>query len=84
MKYFTKLKCIALLLITFHVSQAQEILPFPTTPSASKAGANMAESIHKRRVTKSHLPAYAPSSGSRPGNYRDGDCLSAGCLKRYA
>ncbi|WP_035644059.1 arylsulfatase [Flavobacterium sp. ASV13] len=61
MKYFTKLKCIMLLLVTFNLSHAQEILPFPTTPSSSKAGASMAESVHKRRVTKSHLPTDAPN-----------------------
>ncbi|MEK6481043.1 arylsulfatase [Catalinimonas sp. 4WD22] len=40
---------------------AQEVLPFHPTPSASKAGETMEESIHKHRQTESHLPEDAPN-----------------------
>jgi arylsulfatase len=34
---------------------AQEVLPFPPTPSGSTAGLTMQDSIHKKRVTPSRL-----------------------------
>lgn len=40
---------------------AQDVLPFPPVPSASKAGPSIAESVHKRRVEKSHLSPDAPN-----------------------
>jgi len=40
---------------------AQEILPFPPTPSASTAGLTMQDSIHKKRVEPKRLPADAPN-----------------------
>jgi arylsulfatase A-like enzyme len=40
---------------------AQEILPFPPTPSASTAGRTLQESQHKRRVEPKRLPANAPN-----------------------
>jgi len=40
---------------------AQEALPFPEPPSASKAGKTLAESTHQWRKTPSHLPADAPN-----------------------
>lgn len=40
---------------------AQEVLPFPPTPSASVAGRTMEESIHKRRVEPRRLPKGAPN-----------------------
>ncbi|MDI1355640.1 MAG: arylsulfatase [bacterium] len=43
------------------VSFAQEILPFPPTPSASKAGRTIGESEYKRRVEEKHLAKDAPN-----------------------
>ena len=40
---------------------AQEILPFPPTPSVSSAGRTMQESTYAQRVHPSHLPADAPN-----------------------
>lgn len=40
---------------------AQEILPFPPTPSASTAGVTMKKSIHKKRVTPPRLQPGAPN-----------------------
>lgn len=40
---------------------AQEILPFPPTPSASTAGLTMQDSIYNKRVTPSRLPPNAPN-----------------------
>lgn len=37
------------------------VLPFPPTPSASKAGFTLAESTHKRRRTPDRLPPGAPN-----------------------
>jgi len=37
------------------------VLPFPPTPSASKAGPTLQESIHKRRVEPDRLPKGAPN-----------------------
>jgi arylsulfatase A-like enzyme len=37
------------------------VLPFSTPPSASKAGQTLQESVMKRRVEPSHLPADAPN-----------------------
>ncbi len=42
-------------------SIAQDILPFPSTPSASIAGETMAESTHKRRAEPKRLAADAPN-----------------------
>ncbi|WP_186755948.1 arylsulfatase [Echinicola salinicaeni] len=39
----------------------QEILPFPPTPSASKAGITLSESTHQKRQTVNHLPEDAPN-----------------------
>ena len=36
-------------------------LPFPLTPSASKAGQTLQESVHKRRVEPEHLSKDAPN-----------------------
>lgn len=44
-----------------HAVRAQEILPFPPTPSASKAGLTMQDSVHQKRVNPSRLPADAPN-----------------------
>jgi arylsulfatase A-like enzyme len=40
---------------------AQEVLPFPPTPSASIAGRTMQESVYHRRVLPRRLPADAPN-----------------------
>src|ERR1017187_486975 len=40
---------------------AQEVLPFPPTPSASTAGLTMQDSTFKKRVTPSRLQAGAPN-----------------------
>ena len=37
------------------------VLPFPPTPSASKAGPTLQESEHHRRVEQNHLPKDAPN-----------------------
>ena len=37
------------------------VLPFPTPPSASKAGQTLQESVHKRRVEPKHLSKDAPN-----------------------
>ena len=42
-------------------SPAQEVLPFPPTPSASKAGRTMQESTYAQRVETRRLPADAPN-----------------------
>ena len=40
---------------------AQEILPFPPTPSASTAGLTMQDSIYKKRIEPKHLAEGAPN-----------------------
>src|SRR4030095_16752842 len=40
---------------------AQEVLPFPPTPSASTAGLTMQDSVHKHRVEPRRLAAGAPN-----------------------
>ena len=50
-----------LLLLSFTAIDAQEILPFPPTPSASKAGLTMESSTYKKRVETKHLPEDAPN-----------------------
>jgi arylsulfatase A-like enzyme len=42
-------------------ARAQEVLPFPPTPSASIAGRTMQESVYKRRVEPRRLPPDAPN-----------------------
>jgi len=37
------------------------VLPFPSAPSASKAGETLQESVHKRRVEPNRLPKDAPN-----------------------
>lgn len=43
------------------VARAQEVLPFPPTPSASSAGRTMQESVYKQRVEPRRVPADAPN-----------------------
>jgi hypothetical protein len=40
---------------------AQEILPFPPTPSGSTPSLTMQHSIYKKRVEPQRLPANAPN-----------------------
>ena len=40
---------------------AQEVLPFPPTPSGSTAGLTMQDSIYKKRVEPQRLPTNAPN-----------------------
>jgi hypothetical protein len=40
---------------------AQEVLPFPPTPSASVAGRTLQDSVHKWRTESKRLPANAPN-----------------------
>lgn len=42
-------------------AHAQDVLPFPPTPSASKAGLTMKDSTHQKRVTPSRLQPGAPN-----------------------
>ena len=53
--------CLALTGIISHPANAQEVLPFPPTPSASAPGLTMQDSIYKKRVDPKHLPANAPN-----------------------
>lgn len=50
-----------LCVLTTGPALAQDILPFPTTPSASFAGRTLQESKHKWREKKSRLPKDAPN-----------------------
>ena len=42
-------------------ARAQDVLPFPPTPSASIAGRDIQESVYKPRVEPRRLPAAAPN-----------------------
>jgi arylsulfatase A-like enzyme len=42
-------------------TRAQDVLPFPPTPSASTAGLSMQDSIYKKRVDPARLPKDAPN-----------------------
>ena len=42
-------------------ARAQEVLPFPPTPSASIAGRTMQESVYHQRETPPRLPDDAPN-----------------------
>jgi hypothetical protein len=42
-------------------AEAQEVLPFPPTPSASTPGLTMQDSIYKKRVDPKRLPSDAPN-----------------------
>jgi arylsulfatase len=54
--------CAAVLAMAFATATcAQEILPFPPTPSGSKAGLTMESSTYKKRVEPQRLPKGAPN-----------------------
>ncbi|WFB37828.1 arylsulfatase [Kiritimatiellota bacterium B12222] len=54
---------ITLFLVTIFSTylNAQDVLPFPPTPSASVAGLTMQTSTYHKRVDKDHLPKDAPN-----------------------
>lgn len=52
---------IAMNAVLVPMAMAQEVLPFPPTPSSSTAGLTMKDSIHKKRVTPSRLQPGAPN-----------------------
>ena len=60
MKVQIKLLLLLFLCNAFN-SNAQEILPFPPTPTASQAGRTIDESVYKNRTIQSHLPKDAPN-----------------------
>ena len=49
---------------------AQEVLPFPPAPSASKAGLTMEDSTYKKRVEPKHLAEGAPEHPHHPDGRR--------------
>lgn len=55
------LSFLLLLVIGSATVHAQDVLPFPVTPSASYAGRTLQESKHKWREKKSRLPKDAPN-----------------------
>ncbi len=52
---------IGLLSVSSSVGTAQDVLPFPPTPSGSKAGLTMESSIYKKRVEPKRLAEGAPN-----------------------
>jgi arylsulfatase A-like enzyme len=56
-----KLICSTLALITVLAIEAQDVLPFPPTPSASKAGLTIQGSTYKKREEPRRLPVDAPN-----------------------
>ncbi len=63
MKVTKKLSPLALLLgmVFASTAAAQEVLPFPPTPSASRAGLTMEQSTYKKRVEPRRLEVGAPN-----------------------
>jgi len=63
MDHTTMLAAVSLALGTLFAptAGAQEVLPFPPTPSASTPGLTMKDSVHKKRVTPSRLQPGAPN-----------------------
>ena len=57
------------------VAIAQEILPFPPAPSASKAGLTMEDSTYKKRVEPKHLEECAEHPDHPDGRCRAGYAL---------
>ena len=51
----------ALVMVLSTLASAQEILPFPPTPSASTAGLTMQDSVYKKRVDPKRLADGAPN-----------------------
>ena len=62
MKQKIKALLMVCLVVVFLPSvNAQDVLPFPPTPSASKAGLTMQTSTYQKRVAKNHLDKDAPN-----------------------
>jgi arylsulfatase A-like enzyme len=57
----TALVCLVGLLLGATQLQAQDVLPFPETPTASTTGKTLADSKHQTRKTENHLPKDAPN-----------------------
>jgi len=55
------LATIAMSIISLTQANAQDVLPFPDTPSASKAGPSLAESTMKWRTAERHVAKDAPN-----------------------
>lgn len=53
--------CMAAFSVVHAQTDDGSVLPFPPTPSASKAGPTIQESTHQRRVEPSRLPEDAPN-----------------------
>jgi arylsulfatase A-like enzyme len=60
-KYFSAVCSVALGAMFALPAAAQEILPFPPTPSASTAGLSMLDSVYKKRVEPQRLASNAPN-----------------------
>ncbi|WP_373507745.1 arylsulfatase [Thiocapsa sp.] len=60
---FVLLSCLGLVLGSLFAAQtrAQEVLPFPPTPSASTAGLTMQDSIYQKRLEPGRLAEGAPN-----------------------
>ena len=52
---------------------AQQVLPFPPTPSASKAGLTIETSTYQKRVEPKHLADGAPEPAQRHREDRQGE-----------
>lgn len=61
MKYPSSIIVAVLLSAAVLPAVAQDVLPFPVTPSASQAGRTIQESTNQRRKTARHLPEKAPN-----------------------
>jgi arylsulfatase A-like enzyme len=57
----TALVCLVGLLLGATQLRAQDVLPFPETPTASTTGKTLADSKHQTRKTENHLPKDAPN-----------------------
>lgn len=57
----TRFNVFIVLLLLGVTGRAQQILPFPPTPSPSTAGPTMIESIYKKQIPTNHLPKDAPN-----------------------
>ena len=57
----TKCFCFVLLLSNVCMTFAQDVLPFPPTPSASKAGLTIETSTYQKRSDPKRLPVGAPN-----------------------
>jgi arylsulfatase len=58
---FSMVRAFAFLTLFAIRMAAQEVLPFPSTPSASVAGRTLQDSVHKWRIEPNRLPANAPN-----------------------